>query len=174
MYNWLVDLFPINRSLTGEGLRETLQYLNKLLPEMKINAVKSGTKVFDWEVPDEWKINQAYIENESGERVVDFADNNLHIVGYSIPIDEWLDLSELEEHLHSLPKQPNAIPYVTSYYNRNWGFCIEHSKREELKQGKYHVVIDSKIFSSQMNYGEVIIHGRETKEILLSKLLLNI
>jgi|SaaInlStandDraft_5_1057022.scaffolds.fasta_scaffold02708_1 aminopeptidase-like protein len=168
MYDWMCDLFPLNRSITGSGTRETLEYLSKLIPGMSIYSVKSGTKAFDWRIPNEWSISQAYIEDSYGNRIVDFKNNNLHIVGYSIPVDDWFELGELEKHLHSLPDQPDAIPYVTSYYSRTWGFCIKHREREKLKPGSYHVVIKSEIFSGEMNYGELIIPGLESKEILLS------
>jgi len=168
MYDWVCDLFPVNRSLTGKGVRETLEYLSGLIPDLSIYSVKSGTKAFDWRIPDEWRIDDAYIEDSKGNRIVDFKDNNLHVVGYSIAIDEWLELDELENYLHSLPEQPDAIPYVTSYYSRTWGFCLKHSQREGLKSGRYHIVIKSEIFSGEMNYAEVLIPGRESKEVLLS------
>jgi aminopeptidase-like protein len=168
MYQWVKDLFPINRSLTGKGVRETLDYLSGLTPNMNIYSVKSGTKAFDWHIPDEWRIDDAYIEDSKGNRIIDFKNNNLHVVGYSIAIDDWLELDELENYLHSLPEQPDAIPYVTSYYSRTWGFCLKHSQRERLKSGRYHVVIKSEIFTGEMNYAEVIIPGRESKEVLLS------
>jgi aminopeptidase-like protein len=168
MHLWMRDLFPINRSLTGEGVRETLKYLSDLMPGISIHSVESGTKAFDWCIPDEWYIDDAYIEDSKGNRIVDFKNNNLHVVGYSIPVNKWLGLNELQDYLHSLPGQPNAIPYVTSYYSRTWGFCLKHSQRERLKKGKYKVVIKSNIFHGEMNYGELIIPGIEEKEILLS------
>ena len=116
IYGWAGDLFPINRSLTGPGVRETLGYLQKIVPSLTIESIASGTKVFDWTVPDEWTIREGYLENESGERLVDFQDNNLHVVGYSRPVDASLSLEELEHHLHSIPEMPNAIPYLTTYY----------------------------------------------------------
>ncbi len=168
MYKWACDLFPINRSLTGKGNRKTLKYLSKLMPNMNIHSVKSGVKAFDWEVPDEWHIDEAYIEDSKGNIIVDFSNNNLHVVGYSIPIDKWLELDDLQEYIHSLPDRPDAIPYVTSYYSRTWGFCLKHSQRERLEKGMYRVVIKSKIFPGKMNYGELIIPGTEDKEVLLS------
>ena len=140
MHKWASDMFLFCRSLTGPGVRDTLDYINSVLPELKIKSCKSGSKVFDWTVPDEWSISNAYIDDEYGNRIIDFSENNLHVVGYSDQIDLWMTLDELESHLYSLPDQPNAIPYVTTYYAANWGFCLTHKKRKLLKKGKYHVV----------------------------------
>ncbi len=168
MHKWASDLFPINRSLTGNGVRETLAYLQELIPQLTVHEVKSGTQAFDWNVPDEWNIRGGYIEDEQGHRVVDLANSNLHVMGYSMPVDEWMTLSELQPHLHSLPEQPSAIPYITSYYVRRWGFCLAHAQRESLNDGRYHVVIDSTLEPGSLTYGEVLIPGREEKEIFLS------
>lgn len=168
MYTWAKDLFPLNRSLTGEGVRETLNYLKEIIPELKIKAVKSGTRAFDWEIPQEWQITDAYVADLAGNRLIDFKKNNLHVVGYSIPINRILSRQELEPHLFSLKQQPFAIPYVTSYYQRNWGFCISHNQRLKLGEGPFRVLIDSKHFNGHMNYGELIIPGKIKKEILLS------
>jgi aminopeptidase-like protein len=168
MYKWAVDLFPVNRSITGKGVRETLSYIRKIIPELEIKSINSGEKVFDWIVPDEWEIDEAYIENESGEKIIDFNKNNLHVVGYSEPIDKWVNLTELESHLHSVPEQPDAIPYITSYYDKYWGFCLTDNQRKSLLDIRYHVVIKSKLFKGVLNYGEVLLPGDLSQEILLS------
>ncbi len=168
MHGWAHDLFPICRSITGDGVRETLAYIKNIVPALVVHEVASGTQAFDWTVPDEWNIRGAYIENEAGRRVVDFADCNLHVVGYSTPVDEWMTLEALQPHLHSLPDQPDAIPYVTSYYQKRWGFCITQTAREQLAEGRYRVVIDSTLAPGSLSYGEVILPGREEREILLS------
>ncbi len=168
MHGWARDLFPICRSITGDGVRETLAYIKRIVPGLEIHEVPSGTQAFDWTVPNEWNIRGAFIENELGQRLVDFADCNLHVVGYSTPVDEWMTLEELQPHLHSLPDQPDAIPYVTSYYQERWGFCVTQADRENLAEGTYHVVIDSTLAPGSLSYGEVILAGREEGEILLS------
>jgi len=168
MHQWAKDLFPINRSLTGKGVKETLSYLLKLLPGLEIKSVPSGTEAYDWTVPDEWQINDAYLSDEAGNRIIDFCANNLHVIGYSEPVDKWMDLEELQPFLHSLPTIPDAVPYITSYYKRRWGFCISENQRKELKPGKYHAVIDSRLFAGELNYGELVIPGASEKEVLLS------
>ena len=168
MYQWAKDMFPICRSITGPGTRETLAYIKKTLPELEIREVRSGSKAFDWIVPDEWAISEAYVETLDGLRIIDYVNNNLHVVGYSEPVDLIIDLEELEEHLHSLPDLPQAIPYITSYYKRNWGFCLSHAQRKFLKNVKYHVVIKSELKKGVLNYAELILPGRTSKEVFIS------
>jgi aminopeptidase-like protein len=160
-------LFPITRSITGDGVRETLRILGEHIP-LEIHEVPTGTRALDWTVPPEWNIRDAYILDEHGDRIVDFQQNNLHVVGYSAPIDATLSLAELQPHLHSLVDQPTAIPYITSYYERRWGFCLSHAQRERLQDGQYRVVIDSELKDGSLTYGELIIPGETPSEVFLS------
>lgn len=166
MHNLLVKLFPLCRSLTGNGVRQTLALLQEHIP-LSVREVPSGTKVFDWTIPKEWNIRGGYIEKD-GKRIIDFADSNLHIVGYSTPIDAHVSLAELQKHLHSFKDMPNAIPYITSYYKETWGFCMADAMRQELQEGTYHVVIDSELKDGSLTYGECIIPGTTEEEILFS------
>ena len=168
MYELAKKLFPICRSITGDGVRETLKILKGEFSEMNIFEVPSGTKVFDWEVPKEWNIKDAYIEDSSGEKIVDFKKNNLHVLGYSTPMDEYLSLDELLEIVYTQPDQPDVIPYVTSYYKERRGFCMSENQKKSLKNGKYHCVIDSELKDGSLTYGEIIIPGQTEEEILLS------
>lgn len=167
MYELTKTLFPICRSITGDGLRETLRILQNHIP-LQMHEVSSGTKVFDWTIPKEWNIKDAYVMDERGRKVIDFKTNNLHILGYSTPVHKTVDLIELQEHLYSLPEQPEAIPYVTSYYQERWGFCIAHKERENLKEGRYTVFVDSELKNGSLTYGEFIIPGTSEMEVFLS------
>ena len=162
------ELWPINRSITGEGVRETLKKISVHLPKLKIKSVSTNTKVFDWIVPKEWSVAEAYIVKPSGEKICDFSKNNLHLVGYSIPFEGEISFDELIKHLYTLPDQPNAIPYVTSYYKDRWGFCLSQDQFNALENGTYKVVIKSTLFDGELNYGELLIKGKSDKEIFLS------
>ena len=168
MYELIKELFPINRSLSGEGVRETLRILKRENPELNIHSIKSDTQVFDWTVPKEWNCKEAYIVTPDGKKICDYNDNNLYLVQYSVPFEGEVELDELQKHLYSLPKLPNAIPYVTSYYKERWGFCISENERKKLKPGKYKVVIKSELKSGVLNYADIIIPGKSDKEIMFS------
>lgn len=171
MHELATELFPIPRSITGEGVRQTLRILKRELPALELRSVPSGTKCFDWTVPPEWTIRDAYIVDPNGLQFANFKDHNLHVVGYSEPVNLRLSLEQLEPHLHSLPEQPDAIPYVTSYYERNWGFCLRDTERQALQDGEYHVVIDSELNDQgQLDYAELIIPATidTSSEVLLS------
>ncbi|SVC95653.1 uncharacterized protein METZ01_LOCUS348507, partial [marine metagenome] len=161
-------LWPINRSITGVGVRETLNIIKQHIPELIINEVPSGTKVFDWEIPKEWEVKEAWIRDPKGKKICNFKENNLHLVGYSTPVKARMSLTELNEHLCSLPEKPDAIPYVHSYYNDWWGFCISQNERDTLEEGIYEVYIDSKKFEGSLTYGELLIAGESEREIFLS------
>lgn len=151
IYQLAKQLWPLNRSLTGEGVRKTLNLIVKHLPMLTIESVKSGTKVFDWTVPKEWLVEEAYIITPSGKKICDFSKNNLHLVGYSIPFSGEMSLKELKKHLYTLPNQPNAIPYITSYYKERWGFCISQENFDILEEGKYRIVVNTKLFNGVIN-----------------------
>jgi len=168
IYQFARELFPINRSITGEGVRKTLQKISKHLPTLQIKSVPTGTKVFDWTVPKEWSVKEAYIITPSGEKICDFSKNNLHLVGYSIPFKGSVSLDELKKKLYTLQDQPDAIPYVTSYYKERWGFCITQNQYDTLENGTYKVVINSTLFDGELNYGELLIKGKSEEEIFLS------
>jgi aminopeptidase-like protein len=168
IHSFANELWAFNRSITGEGVRETLSCIKRHFQNFNIRSVSSGTKVFDWTVPDEWHVSEAYIITPSGKKICDFSINNLHLVGYSIPFRGRIKLEKLQKHLHSLPEQPNAIPYITSYYEERWGFCLTQEQRNVLADGEYVVVIDSKLFAGQLNYGELILPGESDQEIFLS------
>ncbi|PVZ70207.1 DUF4910 domain-containing protein [Pelagibaculum spongiae] len=171
MHQFCHELFPICRSITGNGFRQSLNMLKELVPELEIHEVASGTQCFDWAVPKEWNIADAYILDPEGNKICDFKQSNLHVMGYSIPVNKSVTLNELQEHLYSLPDQPDAIPYMTSYYKERWGFCITHQQRETLKQGNYQVVIDSVLENGNLTYGEIYIPGEIQDEIFFSSYL---
>lgn len=168
IYEMAKELFPICRSITGDGVRKTLEIIKRHLPKLHIEEVPSGTKVFDWTVPQEWRIEEAYIEDSSGHRVIDFKENNLHVVSYSVPIDIYCSREELKHYVYVQENQPEWIPYITSYYSRMAGFCMSKKQWDDLSEDVYHVVIKSKLFNGFMTYGEIVIRGKCEKEILLS------
>lgn len=168
MHGWAQELYPVCRSLTGPGVRQTLGFIQARLPGLQIMEVPSGSQAFDWKVPDEWTIRDAYVLDESGARVIDFKVHNLHVLGYSEAVDVWLELDELNKHLYSLPDQPDAIPYVTSYYSRRWGFCLTHQQRQQLQPGRYRAVIDADLQPGVLNYAELVLPGETTDEVMLS------
>ena len=168
IHNFAKKLWPLNRSLSGEGVRETFDYILEYLPNLKVKSISSGSKVFDWVVPKEWNVKEAYIITPDGEKICDFSTNNLHLVGYSISFDGKITLNKLKDHLYTIPEQPNAIPYITSYYKERWGFCISQNQFKKLKDGIYHVVVDTSLTDGVLNYGELLIKGKNSKEIFLS------
>ncbi len=168
IHKFAKELWPLNRSITGDGVRATLNRIKFHLPKLQINSIPSGTAVFDWVIPKEWSVNEAYIVSPSGKKFCDFNVNNLHLLGYSIPFEGKVKLDELKEHLYTLPDQKNAIPYITSYYKERWGFCLSQDQFNELEEGMYYVKIDTKLFDGVLNYGEIIIDGKGSKEVFIS------
>jgi aminopeptidase-like protein len=160
-------LWPILRSITGEGVRETHEILAELVPLKRIE-IPTGTAVFDWTVPQEWVVREAYVIAPGGERILDVLDNNLQLLNYSMPFDGVVSRTELVEHLHTLPDQPEAIPYVTSYYSPRWGFCTSHRDLELLPEGDYRVVIDTELIDGSLTISEAVLPGDEDAEVLLS------
>lgn len=172
LMNLARELFPICRSITGAGVRESFTIINKELESpLSIYEIPSNTPVYDWVIPKEWQIKDAWIKDSRGNKVVDFKVNNLHLVNYSIPCHEFLNLKCLQKRLHSLPKLPSAVPYITSYYKDNWGFCLSDETRQELQEDTYEVFIDSQLFDGSMTYGEIIIPGETSEEIFISTYL---
>jgi len=167
--SYLKRLFPITRSITGNGNRETLKILQEIIP-LKILEYPTGEKVYDWTIPQEWNIKDAWIKDSSGNKIIDFKISNLHVVSYSIPVHKKMKLQELKGNLHYLENLPDAIPYRTSYYNETWGFCISHNQYEKLfkEDEEYEVFIESKLSNGSMSMGEFLIQGRSDKEYLLS------
>jgi aminopeptidase-like protein len=167
LYQLVEELYPICRSITGDGVRKTLAILSRYAP-LQLHEVPTGTPVLDWTVPNEWNIRDAYIADTQGRRLVDFRAHNLHVLNYSTPIRRRVPRDELIKHLHSLPDQPELIPYRTSYYAENWGFCLSHAQRETLQDAEYDVCIDSTLEPGHLSYGEAVLPGETTDEILIS------
>ena len=172
MYALAERLYPICRSLTGEGVRESLRILKEYVPELQIHEVPTGTKAYDWEIPMEWEIKEGYIEDSNGRKIIDFAENNLHIMGYSEPVDLYVSKEKLLEYIYVEESRPNAIPYVTSYYKARCGFCMSKNQRDSLKDDTYHIYIDSRKKKGSMTYAEMILPpefgGKAEKEIFFS------
>jgi aminopeptidase-like protein len=167
MFHLIRKLFPICRSITGDGVRQTLKVLQEYIP-LTIHEVPSGTPVFDWTVPKEWNIKDAYIKNSTGKKVVDFQECNLHVLNYSAPVKRKVSLAELRQHVFTLPERPEWIPYRTSYYKENWGFCISHNQLSALQDDEYEVVIDASLQDGHLTYGEYFLKGQTDAEVLIS------
>jgi aminopeptidase-like protein len=168
MHGLATELFPICRSITGGGVRQTLGIIKRELPGLQIFEVPSGTPCFDWVIPNEWNIRDAYILDPGGQKIVDFKQSNLHVVGYSVPVEGSFSLKELRAHLYTQPERPDAIPYVTSYYKEHWGFCLPYRQYRALASGTYRVKIDSTLRPGALTYGEILIPGASDREVLLS------
>ena len=167
MYALAERLFPICRSITGEGVRQSLRILQEYLP-LEVHEIPTGAGVFDWTVPREWNIREAWVKDPAGNKVIDFQKNNLHLLSYSVPVHRRMSLSELKGHLFTLPEQPELIPYRTSYYKENWGFCLTHQLYETLQEGAYEVFIDSSLEDGHLSYGEYYLPGETEAEVLFS------
>lgn len=167
MYQLMADLYPICRSITGDGVRKSLYLLQQQIP-LEMHEVPSGMPVFDWVVPKEWNIRDAYVKNSSGERVIDFQQSNLHVLNYSVPIHQKMSLDELKPHLFSMPDHPDWIPYRTSYYQENWGFCLTHQTLQSLQDDEYEVRIDASLETGHLTYGEYFLPGETADEVLFS------
>lgn len=168
MYNLCDRMFPICRSITGDGVRETVRLMREVVPEITIHEVPTGTKVFDWTVPKEWRIRDAWVKNSKGEKIIDFKEHNLHVLGYSTPVDKKVSIEELKQYLYTQPDQPDAIPYVTSYYKERFGFCLSQEQYDSLPEDTYHMFIDSELFDGALTYGELVLPGESKEEILIS------
>ena len=172
MYDLAAEIFPIFRSLTGDGVRKTLgilgEYIGRDGIRLEIHEIPSGTRVFDWTVPKEWRIRSAYIEDSRGNRIVDMAENNLHVLGYSVPVDRWVSLEELKKVVYTQPDQPALIPYVTSYYRERYGFCMSQDQLDSLPEGSYHIYIDSELFNGSLTYADAVLPGETDEELMLT------
>ena len=171
MYDLAVRLFPICRSITGDGFRQSLDMIREQVPEMKVFEVPSGTEVFDWTVPKEWNIRGGWIRKTNGETVIDFRNSNLHVLGYSVPVHQIISREELMEHIYTQPEQPDWIPYVTSYYKERWGFCMTERQRQQMTDDEYEVFIDSTLEVGSLTFGELIVPGETDEEIFFSTYL---
>lgn len=167
MHELVRRLYPLCRSITGDGVRRTLEIVAEHLP-LEVHEVPTGTQVLDWTVPQEWNIRDAYVADASGKRVIDFQESNLHVVGYSVPVSETLSLDELRKHLHTLPETPSWVPYRTSYYSPTWGFCLAQDALDALPDGDYDVHIDSTLEDGHLTYGEHVVPGQVTDEVIVS------
>ena len=167
LHQLVSELYPICRSISGDGLRETLRRIGERVP-LELHEVPTGTRVFDWTIPREWNIRDAYVKDGRGRRVIDFAESNLHVVNYSMPVDEILPLSKLREHLTTIPEHPDSIPYRTSYYSEDWGFCLAHQSLLSFEEGDYEVRIDSTLEDGSLTYGECYLPGDDKAEVLIS------
>jgi aminopeptidase-like protein len=167
MHNLVARLFPLCRSITGDGVRRTLDILAESVP-LTVHEISTGTQVLDWTVPKEWNICDAYVADSDGRRVIDFAESNLHVVGYSVPVHATMSLAALRGHLHSLPDQPELVPYRTSYYKEAWGFCLSQTVLDSLPDNDYEVVIDSTLADGSLTYAEHVIPGQVSDEVLVS------
>lgn len=170
MYDLCRRIFPLNRSITGDGVRKTFEILQQEIPDIpfEMHEVPSGEKVLDWTIPDEWNCDEAYLTGPDGDRIVDMKDSNLHVLGYSVPVDMDIDLEDLREHLYYLKDQPDVFPYVTSYYSKRWGFSLTRRQYEALKPGTYHAVIRSVLEPGSLTYGEILLPGQTDEEIMFS------
>ncbi|HET7205766.1 MAG TPA: DUF2172 domain-containing protein, partial [Terriglobales bacterium] len=167
LHAFVAELFPICSSITGNGLREILRRIGQRIP-LQIHEVPTGTQVFDWTVPREWNIRDAYVRNSRGEKVIDFKNSNLHVVNYSIPVKAKLSLSQLKDHLHAMPDRPDWIPYRTSYYRESWGFCLSQRQLDSLPEDDYEVVVDSSLEKGSLSYAECLVPGESQEEVLIS------
>ena len=167
MHGLIGELYPICRSITGDGVRQTLREVGRRIP-LKVHEVPTGTRVFDWTVPKEWNVRDAYVADPDGRKVIDFRDSNLHVLNYSVPVHERIPLAELREHLFTLPDHPDWIPYKTSYYQERWGFCLSHNQLRAMREGLYEVDIDASLEAGYLTYGEYYIPGTSPDEVLIS------
>ncbi|KKW09107.1 MAG: hypothetical protein UY44_C0005G0024 [Candidatus Kaiserbacteria bacterium GW2011_GWA2_49_19] len=170
MHHFMSRLYPICRSITGEGTRKTLALLAQRMP-ITLHEMKSGTQVFDWTVPNEWNLTDAYIKDPKGRKILDFQKSNLHVMGYSVPVHKKIPLAQLKKHVHTLPDRPGWIPYVTSYYQQDWGFCMPYKNFKQLRAGTYEVNIESSLAPGSLTYGECYLPGKTKEEVLLSTYL---